>query len=301
MLLLISAGSDINGTIPCRMKRETWLATFGYFFSVLMLLSFLYWFLKNEGFDEVTFLIGSGFVLLLTVGWGYIIASHLILPRKKTQEHLLDLTKNIIHELNIPLSTIQANSTMLLRRLEDEKSQKRLKRIEDASRRLKRLYEELVYTIRKEVHNIEEEEFDLKILIEERAEIFREQQRNPLILELESCRVSADRIGFEQMFDNLVGNAMKYSSKGSAVEIRLKQQMLCIVDHGIGMDEAQLVKVYERYYQGDRKTEGEGIGLALVKAYCDQAGIVIKIESEKGKGTRVRLDLGQIVHTVFTP
>jgi len=272
-----------------------WLAAFGYVFSVLILLSFLYWFLKNEGFDETTFLIGSGFVLLLSVGWGYIIASHLLIPQKKTQEHLLHLTKDIIHELNLPLATIQANTAMLAKNRTDEKSLKRLRRIEDASLRLKRLYEELVYTIRKEMHEIERERFDLKALVEERVEIFREQNRNPVVIEVERCQLLTDKIGFEQMFDNLVSNAMKYSDKESPIKIVLKEHMLQIIDEGIGMDEAQLLKVYERYYQGDRQKEGDGIGLALVKAYCDQEDIGIKIESRRGRGTKVTLDLGRVL------
>jgi len=277
------------------MKKQMWLAAFGYVFSVLILLSFLYWFLKNEGFDETTFLIGSGFVLLLSVGWGYIIASHLLIPQKKTQEHLLHLTKDIIHELNLPLATIQANTAMLAKNRTDEKSLKRLKRIEDASLRLKRLYEELVYTIRKEMHEIERERFDLKALVEERVEIFREQNRNPVVIEVERCQLLTDKIGFEQMFDNLVSNAMKYSDKESPIKIVLKEHMLQIIDEGIGMDEAQLLKVYERYYQGDRQKEGDGIGLALVKAYCDQEDIGIKIESRRGRGTKVTLDLGRVL------
>jgi len=277
------------------MKKQMWLAAFGYVFSVLILLSFLYWFLKNEGFDETTFLIGSGFVLLLSVGWGYIIASHLLIPQKKTQEHLLHLTKDIIHELNLPLATIQANTAMLAKNRTDEKSLKRLRRIEDASLRLKRLYEELVYTIRKEMHEIERERFDLKALVEERVEIFREQNRNPVVIEVERCQLLTDKIGFEQMFDNLVSNAMKYSDKESPIKIVLKEHMLQIIDEGIGMDEAQLLKVYERYYQGDRQKEGDGIGLALVKAYCDQEDIGIKIESRRGRGTKVTLDLGRVL------
>jgi len=277
------------------MKKQMWLAAFGYVFSVLILLSFLYWFLKNEGFDETTFLIGSGFVLLLSVGWGYIIASHLLIPQKKTQEHLLHLTKDIIHELNLPLATIQANTAMLAKNRTDEKSLKRLRRIEDASLRLKRLYEELVYTIRKEMHEIERERFDLKTLVEERVEIFREQNRNPVVIEVERCQPLTDKIGFEQMFDNLVSNAMKYSDKESPIKIVLKEHMLQIIDEGIGMDEAQLLKVYERYYQGDRQKEGDGIGLALVKAYCDQEDIGIKIESRRGRGTKVTLDLKRVL------
>jgi signal transduction histidine kinase len=277
------------------MRKQTWLAAFGYLFSVMLLLSFLYWFLKNEGFNESAFLVGSGFVLLLSAGWGYIIASHLLIPQKKMQEHLLHLTKDIIHELNIPLSTIQANTTMLVRSVETEKAKKRLRRIEDASLRLEKLYRELVYTIRKEMHEIEREVFDVADLIKERVAVFEEQQRNPISVDLESCIVVADRIGFGQIFDNLLSNAMKYSERTSPVRISLQKAMLYIRDEGIGMDEAQLIKVYERYYQGDTKQEGEGIGLALVKAYCDQEDIRIQIESKKGKGTEVLLGLEKIL------
>jgi len=282
------------------MKREIWLAVLGYVSSVALLLSFLYWFLKNEGFEEATFLAGGAFVLLLSVAWGYIIASHWLLPHKRTREHLLHLTRDIIHELNLPLSTIRANISMLARKVEDEKQKRRLYRIEDASHRLKRLYDELVYTIRKEVREVQKERFDLGGVIAERAEIFREQGRNPIETDLVPCMVFADRIGFEQMFDNLVTNAMKYSSREMPVRIVLCGTKLEIADRGIGMDEAQLVKIYERYYQGDTRKEGEGIGLALVKAYCDQEGIEIQIDSKKGVGTTVSLYLDKIVHKALT-
>jgi signal transduction histidine kinase len=281
------------------MKREIWLATLGYVVSVALLLSFLYWLLKNEGFDEPTFLVGSIFVLLLSIGWGYIIASHLVIPHRKTQDHLLHLTKDIIHELNIPLSTIRANTSMLSKKMEDERSQKRLKRIEDASVRLKKLYDELVYTIRKEMHHIQREGFDLARMIETRIEIFKEQRRNPFILELEACRVFTDRIGFERIFDNLVTNAMKYSSKEAPITIRLYRTKLEISDRGIGMDEAQMIRIYERYYQGNDAKEGEGIGLALVKAYCDQEDIGIEMVSKQGEGTTVILHLDNIIHKEF--
>jgi signal transduction histidine kinase len=282
------------------MKKEIWLAALGYVSSVSVLLSFLYWFLKNEGFDESTFLIGSGFVFLLSIAWGYIIASHLLQPRERTREYLLRLTRDIIHELNLPLSTIQANTAMLRRNMQEEKTQKRLKRIDDASVRLKRLYDELVYTIRKEVHQVQQESFDLKTLVEARVEIFREQQRNPIEIDVRSCPLFTDKIGFEQMFDNLVSNAMKYSPKEAPVRIVSQGYRLEVIDRGIGMDEAQLLKVYERYYQGDSRKEGEGIGLALVKTYCDEVGIEIQIDSQKGEGTRVILDLDKIVHKEFT-
>ena len=277
------------------MKKQIWLAALGYVLSVAMLLSFIYWFMKNENFSESSFLLAALIALFLSVGWGYIIASHLLVPQKKTQEHLLHLTKEIVHELNLPLATIQANSSMLRRNIEDVKAQKRLTRIEDASKRLARLYDELVYTIKKEMHEIERETFDLKDLIEERVAIFKEQGRNPFIVTACTCMVHTDRIGFEQVVDNLINNAMKYSPKEAAVKIVISLPFLKIIDHGIGMDEGQIVKIYEKYYQEDSQKEGEGIGLALVKAYCDRENIAIQIESGKGEGTTVTLDLGEIV------
>lgn len=277
------------------MKKAIALTALGYVTTVALLLSFLYWFLRNEGFSEETFLAGSGLVLLLSAGWGYVIASQLVAPHKKREAHLLHLTKDIVHELNLPLATIEANLSMLSKKAEDERTQKRLIRIEGAAKRLSRLYEELLYTMRKEMHEITREQFSLAKLVKERIEIFEEQQRNPLTVDIDACMLFADKIGFEQMFDNLILNAMKYSPKTAPVHISCKNGILEIIDIGIGMDEAQLLRVFERYYQADTSISGEGIGLALVKAYCDREDIGIQIYSQKGEGTKVVLDLKRVI------
>ena len=273
------------------MKKKTLLAALGYFTSVAMLLSFLYWFLENEGFTESNFFIAGFMVLLLAAGWGYVISTHLLAPKVQLDESLSQLSSEILHELNIPLSTIQANSSMLKKRLQDEKNLQRLARIESSSLRLERLYKELVYSIKKEIHPVEKELFSLKKLLHERIEVLEAFGRNRFDLKMEECLLKADKIGFEKMIDNLLMNAMKYSPKNSPVTISLQNDLLTITDRGIGMDETQLLRVYERYYQGDSKKEGEGIGLALVKAYCDEENIDIQIQSQKNSGTTIFLDL----------
>jgi signal transduction histidine kinase len=277
------------------IKKRTFLATLGYFSSVAILLSMIYWFLKNEGFTENNYLISSLLVLLLAAGWGYIISTHLLAPKVEQDANLSQLSAEILHELNIPLSTIKANTRLLEKSLNDDKSVKRLKRIEASSVRLERLYTELVYSIKKEIHPIEKESFSLKDLLKERIEIFEAFDRNRFNLQVEERVLHADKIGFEKMIDNLLMNAMKYSPKEEAITIRENENTVVIVDRGIGMDETELLKVYERYYQGDRKHDGEGIGLALVKAYCDESGIDIQIKSEKEKGTSVFLNLGELL------
>ena len=57
----------------------------------------------------------------------------------------------------------------------------------------------------------------------------------------------------------------------------------------------ELITIYERYYQLDNTAYGEGIGLALVNAYCDDEKIKIRITSKKGEGTKVGLDLSSII------
>jgi len=276
-------------------QKKIVLATLGYFASVAILLSFLYWFLKNEGFSEGHFLIASLLVLLLAGGWGYIISSHLLAPKAELDASLSQLSSEILHELNIPLATIKANTSLLKKHLlTEEKLLKRLTRIEASSDRLERLYEELVYSIKKEIHPIEKEKTDLGKLLQERIEILKSFGRNHFEIEYHTFWITVDRIGFEKMIDNLLMNAMKYSPKHTPITLQLEGGMLHIIDQGIGMDEAELVKVYERYYQGDSQKEGKGIGLALVKSYCDAEGIGIQIVSEKGKGTCVVLDLSKV-------
>ena len=277
------------------VKRRTLLATLGYFSTVAILLSFIYWFLKNEGFSESNYLVASLLVLFLAAGWGYIIASHLLAPKVLQDANLSQLSSEILHELNIPLSTIKANTALLEKRLDDERSLKRLKRIEASSVRLERLYKELVYSINKEIHPIEKEQFSLLELLKERVEIFEAYDRNHFELLVDDILLEADKIGFEKMIDNLLMNAMKYSSKTSPVKILLKENTLVIEDQGIGMDETQLLRVYERYYQSDSQHEGQGIGLALVKAYCDESDIEIQIRSQKEKGTSVFLSLKNLL------
>lgn len=276
------------------MKKKILLAALSYLSSVAVLLSFLYWFLKNEGFSESNFLIAGVAVLLLAAGWGYIISSHLLAPKAELDANLSILSSEILHELNIPLSTIKANTTLLKKRTENEKSLQRLNRIEASSVRLERLYKELVYSIKKEIHPIEKERLLLAPLLRERIETLEAFGRNRFSLDVGEKIIKIDRIGFEKMIDNLLMNAMKYSSKESLIKVILKENRLMIIDEGIGMDETQLLRVYERYYQSDNRQEGQGIGLALVKAYCDDEGIEIQIQSEKGLGTSVNLNLEKV-------
>lgn len=275
-------------------RKEIIFATVIYFVTMFTLLTAVYRFLETWKSNDLNFFVAGALVLLAALGWGYVLSALIFAPKKQMEDTLTSLTNDIIHELNIPLSTIKANTAMLKKTMVDEKSLKRIKRIEDASVRLKKLYDELVYSIHKEMHIIEKERFNMQALLEERIDIFKEQKRNPFELILEPYEIEVDKIGFEQMFDNLISNAMKYSSRESPIRVTLNNDILSVEDEGVGMETTELLRVHERYYQADDNKDGKGLGLALVKAYCDEEGLEIRIKSEKGVGTTVSLKLSKV-------
>jgi signal transduction histidine kinase len=276
------------------MKKQILISTILYTLSLLIILTIYTIFLNTQTNREVLFFI----ILSLSFAFGYIFSTYILSSKFKIDKNLLNLTQEIIHEINIPIATIQANSKLLKRTLKNqEKGLVRLERIEASTQRLKRLYAELIYSIKKEISPIEREEFNLKELIEERVEAMKLLNRNPFLLHLVDVNISADKIGFEKMLDNILTNAMKYSNKDKPISIELNQYILTIKDQGIGMDEHQIIKIFERYYQLDNTIDGEGIGLALVQTYCNEAKIKITILSKKGEGTEVKLDLSKLRST----
>lgn len=220
---------------------------------------------------------------------GYLIFAFLTNYKKKREKELIYLTDEIIHELNIPISTINANILMLKRKEQDSKNIVRLERIEKASKRLYKLYQTLNYTLKKELYLVEKKEVEISQIVKERIEYFKELKRNNFILDLTLLKIKIDVLGFEQTFDNLISNAMKYSPKNSPIEITLKENKLSIKDRGIGISQTELLKIYEKYYQEDNNKKGEGLGLSIVKNYCDRENISIYINSKKERGTEVVL------------
>lgn len=229
--------------------------------------------------------------LILTLIAGGVLAKIAITPLREHFEHLERFSKETLHELNLPINTITANVQMLRKTHNDEKSIKRLERIETATEMLKERYNELDYLIKKQTERERIESFDLAELIEERLGFLRSLYPSVIWeLSLEPQRVTCDRIGLGKVIDNLVENGVKYSGQIPHITINLHDQSLSICDQGIGMDEITLMRIYDRYYQNDSTMAGFGIGLSLVKRYCDRHHINLHVASRVGEGTCVKLE-----------
>ncbi len=254
---------------------------------------FAYTFLVYSDYGVDGFLTASAIAIMIFVPLSYSISRYLLEPKKRLDESLLQLTQESLHELNIPISTIKMNVDMLKKSIQLQKDLTRVERIEKSLFRLQRLYKRLAYKIKKEIEPVEREYFSLDELVKERVEIFNSHKLSPITLNAEPTRVYMDKIGLEQVIDNLLSNAVKYSSSSEPIEVCVDRGTLVIEDHGVGMDEVELLRIYERYYQIDVAVDGKGIGLSVIKECCDKEQIEIKMESKKGVGTKVTLSWNQ--------
>lgn len=235
--------------------------------------------------------------LLVSVGMGKVISKVAMEPLKEYFNHLDRFSKETLHELNLPINTITANLSMLRKTNGDEKSIKRLDRIEMATVMLKERYNELDYLIKKQMEKESIETFDIRDLIEERLAFLKPlyPQTQWKVMD-EPCLVTLDRKGFAKVIDNLVDNGVKYSPSSALITISLHEDKLSICDQGVGMDEMTLVRIFDRYYQNDSTMAGYGIGLGLVKRYCDRYKIGLHVRSQLDEGTCVTLELNRGKH-----
>ncbi len=252
---------------------------------------------ENFGYSGENFAIVTILLLPLALLFGYILSKVALEPLFVTNDLLDKLLKETLHELNIPLSTIYANVSMLKRKEADPRKVTRLERIEKAAENLGELYEDLDYFIKKEIGTVEREPFDLNEVIETSIRKMEEIKGDISIqYHPNSLRVTADRRGSQKCVDNLLSNAIKYNKEGGSVDISVEGGWLVIRDTGIGMDETTLFHIFDRYYQSDLNASGYGIGLHIVKTFCDEHGIEIKIASKPGEGTTFRLHFGAVAN-----
>ena len=221
---------------------------------------------------------------------GVFISKLAIDPLYEYVKNLQNLSKETLHELNLPISTIMSNSQMLSKSFDDEKSQKRLKRIDSACEMLKQRYNELEYMIKMQSKQSIQESFLLNELIEERVTFLKNIYPNiNFKLKLEKSELTSDKTGLSKVIDNIIDNGVKYSQNSNVIDIRLNAVTLEIQDYGLGMDEVELLQIFDNYYQANNSMQGFGIGLSMVKRFCDTNNINLSFKSLPNSGTTVIL------------
>ncbi|MGB5998707.1 MAG: ATP-binding protein, partial [Marinomonas sp.] len=119
--------------------------------------------------------------------------------------------------------------------------------------------------------------------------------------ELEHAMVLGDAFALQQMMQNLIENAVRYSNQGEqqAAEVVVTiaefaaYYQVQVIDHGEGIPESEKERVFERFYRGRYDIAGSGVGLAMVKDIVDHHSARIRILNTQPKGTTFQIDIAK--------
>ena len=267
------------------------------FFTILLVL-FLNYFL----IFEIKIIENSLFFMVLLTLFGslffLLISTKILKPIFQSEENIKNSIKNRLHELNIPTSTIKINLHLLKKDLTDTKSLIRLERIEKANESLSSLYNNMEYEFKKEFENIDLEDFSLFDALNNSLDKFEDIKKDTIIEVFvpKNVVLNSDYNGFIIVLDNLISNAIKYNSKENPyIKISFENRVLSIFNKGVGIDTKNIMLVFDRYFQENSQNIGYGIGLAVVKEFCDKNSIGINIESFED-GNKINLNLKSILN-----
>ena len=218
-----------------------------------------------------------------------------------------DFIANVSHEMKTPLAVMQNYGTMLQQpELSEEKRMEYAKVVTDGSRRLADMMTNILKLNRLENQQIypQAAEYDLEEQLCEcllQYENTWEQSNIEIETDIEeNVRVNADAELLSLVWNNLFSNAFKFTEPGGTVSLTLSttehHAIVKVKDTGCGMSPEVGSHIFEKFYQGDTShaTQGNGLGLALVKRVVDIMKGEISVESAKGVGTTFTVKIRRV-------
>jgi len=226
---------------------------------------------------------------------------------KKQNERLKELDRmkseflsTAAHELRTPLTSILGFSEILLKKKLDEERQTRfLKIINEESAGLAGLINDLLDVSRIESGRgfmIKKAPTDVKDIILENVDLFKSQtDKHTFEVNVpdDLVKIEADKDKIDQVVENLISNARKFSPQGGRITVSVEQAKgelkISVTDTGLGIPGKDLPHIFEKFYRADNAStmaiRGTGLGLGIVKYIVESHGGKISVESKLGKGS----------------
>ncbi|MEK5031947.1 HAMP domain-containing sensor histidine kinase [Paenibacillus sp. FSL R7-0302] len=214
-----------------------------------------------------------------------------------------DFISSISHELRTPLTSIKGwSETLVSGGYDPEETKLGVGIISKESDRLIGLVEEILdfSKLQQNEMKLSMGQVDIKVLLQETLlNIWAkaEKKRIHLLLECEeTIFIKGDANRLKQVFLNLVDNAVKFSPEDSSIVLSAErlsgtEMAVTVRDSGIGISEAHLSRVRDRFFQVDALNGGTGLGLAISQQIVELHNGKLEMDSELGKGTQVTVIL----------
>lgn len=237
---------------------------------------------------------------------GIVTIIHDVTHEREVDRMKTEFISTAAHELRTPLTSIQGFSEIMLTRndITEEEKKRFLSYINKQSVSLTLIVSDLLDIARIESGRgfaLNKASYDISDTIRQVIPYFQEhapQHHFEISIPNQPLVLYADRQKIEQVFKNLISNAVKYSPKGGVIMvtggITADHFEAAVADNGIGMSTDQLEKIFDKFYRADASDtaiEGTGLGMTIVKHIVEAHGGSIWVESELGKGTTVRFTI----------
>jgi signal transduction histidine kinase len=233
--------------------------------------------------------------------------------RDRGREFLADVS----HELRTPIAALRTFNELLVEGAADdptarseflETSRTQLERLDWLAQNLLELSKldsglVLLDLRREDLRSSVEQAVDQAAATARRRGVELTMDRPP-----EAVPIRHDPVRIGQVVTNLVGNGIKFTPRGGRVDVRVRAEpggdaSILVTDTGIGIEPAELPRVFDRFFRGSRASEargsGSGLGLAIVRSIVEMHGGSVAVESRLGSGSTFRVVLPAQPGTAF--
>lgn len=246
-------------------------------------------------FENIKYKMIIGFLLafLFMIFVGYFI-SKLFLKPMRDALHLLDrFIKDTTHELNTPVTAIITNIETIDKSLLDDKTLRKINRIEIGAKTISNIYEDLTFVTLNNQIISNNENINLSNIVRQRVDFFLSIANMKKIRFETNIKdnvfIFCDIKKISKLIDNLLSNAIKYNKNSGFIKVILAKNSMIIEDSGKGMSSENLENLFDRYQRFDKSVGGFGIGLNIVSLIAKEYDFKIDITSQLGVGTKVKV------------
>ena len=226
-------------------------------------------------------------------------------------KRMAEFTADASHELKTPLCALRGEAELLLsKQRATEEYEEGLAHFIERFDHLNRMINDLILLSRSDSSEVELNMVPLRLdlLIQDIANLFEvlaEQKNITLNIEpYQETAVMGDKIRLQQLFTNLIDNAVKFTPGGGSIRIRVEKNMdfarVKVIDTGMGIPKEEQEKIFKRFYRLDksrsRETGGAGLGLSIAEwiAHAHHGKIEVNSEPNQGSTFTVYLPLQKI-------
>ncbi|WP_439741391.1 sensor histidine kinase [Bacillus pseudomycoides] len=224
---------------------------------------------------------------------------------KELDQMRQEFVSNVSHEFQSPLSSIQGFSkTLQSEKMTEDERKRYLQIIEGESKRMSSLCKQLLTlaSLDKEEKVLQIKEFDVHKQMKDVIFMLEWKWREKDIaveFDVPNINVRGDENLLHQVWTNIFTNSIKFTDSGGTIGFAVEELetsvVISISDSGIGMEQEEVERIFDRFYKVDtaraRNVEGSGLGLSIVQKIVELHHGEISVESIRGEGTTFRIEL----------